>query len=256
MHDKLAFLFLTYDTLEQPAIWQTFFGEGKGRYSIYHHPKSGKSATAMLAPYVIAKHTLTEYGRVSLVRAMLYLLEAALADESNRLFVFVSGACIPTCRFPVFYEALMSRGRSRVTRGPDHMNRYPTVDRSVIPRAHYYKTSQWVVLTRPHAQICLAGPLEAYANSIVPDEHYFVTTLSMAGIDFAKEVDEREIVYAEWAKIQGRTRPRTHSRIPLAMVSKIRAEKRLTARKFDSSPAVYRDWFDLTSVMTLDVVSM
>lgn len=245
---RLAFLFLTYGTVAQPRIWQTFLRGHERRYSLYCHPKPGSESTPFLAPYVIPKHTPTKYGHVSLVRAMLYLLEAAMARPENELFVFVSGQCIPTCRFPVFYDCLAKSGRSRMTRVRANMERYSTIDTSVIPYAAFYKASQWIVLNRKHAEICLAGPIHAYEKANVPDEHYFVTTLTMAGVDFASEVDERNLAYVKWGRFGGRTRPHTYSTIPPEVRRTVIAGGYLIFRKVDASPLLFPDWCQLVEM--------
>ncbi|RVX08863.1 hypothetical protein CK203_011036 [Vitis vinifera] len=96
-----------------------------------------------------------DWGEASMIQAERILLRSALLDPLNERFVFLSDSCIPLYNFSYIYDYIMSTSTSFVDSSfaDTKEGRYnPKMD-PVIPVHNWRKGSQWVVLTRKHAQI-------------------------------------------------------------------------------------------------------
>ena len=88
--DKLAFLFLIYDEINQEDLWFDYFKNvDKSKYSIYIHYKVNKHLKHF-EQYKIDNCIDTKWGDISLARAQLLLYETAVQDKQNKKFVFVN----------------------------------------------------------------------------------------------------------------------------------------------------------------------
>src|SRR5688500_3280959 len=108
MKAKLAHLFLIRDGLNHGPLWKRFFRGRKGLYEVYVHAKSPSQLKSdWLRGNLISDYCDTQWGSVSLVKAELLLLKAALQDTSNRFFVLHSESCIPIRRFDFVYNKIV-----------------------------------------------------------------------------------------------------------------------------------------------------
>lgn len=107
MSDKLAFLFLTYDGLNQHRIWKNFFDKAnKKMYNLYAHNKE-KSKDPITKNSSITLHSETFWGDSKTVIAIIYLLHTAYySDEKNEKFLLISNSCVPLRTFMETYLAL------------------------------------------------------------------------------------------------------------------------------------------------------
>ncbi|KAL7238725.1 hypothetical protein ACSBR2_004760 [Camellia fascicularis] len=133
------------------------------------------------------------------------LLKHALLDPFNKQFLFLSDSCIPLYNFSYTYDYIMSTPTSFVDSFADTKEgRYNMKMHPVIPVGNWRKGSQWVVLTRKHAEIIVKHdtifplfqrhckrkslpefwrdhPLPDNASkehNCIPDEHYVQTLLA------------------------------------------------------------------------------
>ena len=93
---RLGLLFLTRGDVCHPEIWREFVADASSEVTVFSHPKDEVAAArGFLNGTLIDERHETAWGDVSLVRAMMSLLKAGLADDSLTHFAFVSETCIP-----------------------------------------------------------------------------------------------------------------------------------------------------------------
>jgi len=141
------------------------------------------------------------WGDLGMVRAERQLLASALGDPANQRFVFLSESCIPIHSFSHVEEYLFASNKSFVT---SHYSdfRYPGRGmRLTVPRNKFRKGSQWVTLTRKHAEVvnldrkflalvCRRRP------AWIPDESYIQTLVPVMD---PQNVEPRSVSFVEWA---------------------------------------------------------
>lgn len=137
-----------------------------------------------------------------MVRAERLLIAAALQDPANQRFVLVSESCIPVRSFQFVESYLFSGNKSFIT---SHQTdwRYPGRRMAAaIPRSKFRKGSQWVALTRQHAE--LVNIDHKYFNSFaetdatIPDESYIQTLVPFLDPD---GVEPRSVSFVQWPSI-------------------------------------------------------
>ncbi|XP_073155225.1 glycosyltransferase BC10 isoform X2 [Henckelia pumila] len=203
-------------------------GDGENRFSIYVHSRPGfllNKATTR-SPYFLNRQIndsiQVDWGEASMIQAERILLQNALMHPLNERFIFLSDSCIPLYNFSYVYDYMMSTSTSFVDSFADTKEgRYnPKMD-PVIPVDNWRKGSQWVVLTRKHAEIVvqddsvfpmfqwhckkrslpefwreLALPADASKeHNCIPDEHY-VQTLFAKGLE--GEITRRSLTHSSW----------------------------------------------------------
>ncbi len=185
---KIAFLFLITDIINKEDLWYDFFKNiDQNKYSIYIHYKTNDQLK-YFNDYKIKNIIETKWADISLVKAEQNLLKEALKDDNNYKFIFVSGSCIPIKDFNYIYDFLTRDNYS-------YFN-------NMIKRQNIYKTFQWCILNREHAEIIGKDITEInkYNDTRAPDETYILTTL--------KKLNDKNIIinmspdtfttYANW----------------------------------------------------------
>ncbi|OMO59229.1 Glycosyl transferase, family 14 [Corchorus capsularis] len=188
---KIAFLFIARNRLPLDMVWDAFLK--------------------------------VDWGEASMIEAERILLKHALTDPLNERFVFVSDSCIPLYNFSYTYDYIMSTSTSFVDSFADTKEgRYnPKMD-PTIPVYNWRKGSQWVVLTRKHAEVIVNDttvfpmfqqhckrrslpefwrdrpfPVDpAKEHNCIPDEHYVQTLLAQEGLE--GELTRRSLTYSAW----------------------------------------------------------
>ena len=96
-----------------------------------------------------------EFAQPSLVAAHRLLLQEALKDPRNTMFVLVSETCIPLHHPALFYTQLMAESHiSRVGSGHKDPHRwFHLMGTEHLKPGHFRKGSQWLTLTRMHAEL-------------------------------------------------------------------------------------------------------
>ncbi|KAE8689347.1 Core-2/I-branching beta-1,6-N-acetylglucosaminyltransferase family protein isoform 2 [Hibiscus syriacus] len=226
---KIAFLFIARNRLPLDMIWDAFFKGEENRFSIYVHSRPGfllnrgTTRSAIFLNRQVNDSIQVDWGEATMIEAERILLRHALTDRYNERFVFVSDSCIPIYNFSYMYDYIMSTPTSFVDSFADTKEgRYnPKMD-PVIPVYNWRKGSQWVVLTRKHAEVvvndttvfpmfqqhCKASciydcwpfyyfkKIVVFEHNCIPDEHYVQTLLAQEG--FEGEITRRSLIYSAW----------------------------------------------------------
>ncbi|XP_042499271.1 glycosyltransferase BC10-like [Macadamia integrifolia] len=237
---KIAFLFIARNRLLSDVVWDTFFqGERENRFSIFVHARPGftlnnvTTKSAYFYDRQIDDSIQVDWGEASMIQAERILLKNALADPFNDRFVFLSDSCLPLYNFNYTYDYIMSTPNSFVDSFADTKgSRYNPKMHPVIPVHNWRKGSQWVVLTRKHAEIvmedntvysmfqqhCRRRSLPEFwrnhplavdvskEHNCIPDEHYVQTLLAQEGLE--GEITRRSLTYASWDLSSSKDRKR------------------------------------------------
>ncbi|KAL2505204.1 Core-2/I-branching beta-1 [Abeliophyllum distichum] len=227
---KMAFLFISRNRLPLDMVWDAFFqGDKENRFSIFVHSRPGfllSKATTRSSYFLnrqINDSVQVDWGEASMIQAERALLENALMDPFNDRFIFLSDSCIPLYNFSYTYDYIMSASTSFVDSFADTKEgRYNPKMHPVIPVENWRKGSQWVVLTRKHADIvvkddtvfpmfrshCKRKSLPEFwrdrhipsdnskEHNCIPDEHYVQTLLAQKGLEL--EITRRTLTHTSW----------------------------------------------------------
>ncbi|KAJ0447265.1 putative glycosyl transferase, family 14 [Helianthus annuus] len=241
---KIAFLFLARNRLPLDLVWDQFFqGENENRFSIYVHSRPGFLLNRLTtrSKYFLDRQVNNSvqiyWGEASMIQAEIILLQHALMDPFNERFAFLSDSCIPLYNFSYTYDYIMSASTSFVDSFADTKEgRYnPKMD-PVIPVNDWRKGSQWVILTRKHAEIILKDEVvfpmfqqhcqrkslpefwrdrpvpadNSKEHNCIPDEHYVATLLAHKGLE--GELTRRSLTHTSWdiSSSKGRERQGWH----------------------------------------------
>ncbi|CAI0455164.1 unnamed protein product [Linum tenue] len=213
---KIAFLFIARNRLPLEVVWDVFFKGEESRFSVFVHSRPGflfNEATTRSEYFLdrqLNDSIQVDWGGASMIEAERILLRHALEDPSNKRFVFLSDSCIPLYNFSYTYDYIMSTSTSFVDSFADTKEgRYnPKMD-PVIPVDNWRKGSQWVVLTRKHAEVVVQDSTVFPAfqkhcrptdpskeHNCIPDEHYVQTLLAQKGLE--KEITRRSLTHTSW----------------------------------------------------------
>lgn len=145
---KIAFLFLIRENLNHPRLWETFFNTGTN-FSIYIHYVNNINI-GWFEQFKIKHPVPTKWGTISLVIAMNLLLETALQDPMNEMFIFASESCVPV--------KTIDHIRNNIDTNFSYFNYFP----NIFPRSNHViqffgrenvkSASQWSILNRKHTE--------------------------------------------------------------------------------------------------------
>jgi len=202
---KIAFLFLTINNVYHEVHWKDFFAGHSDYYSVYVHAKESVSKNSFFKPYEIATKLPTTWANT--MRAQIELLKTALANPNNEKFIFISESTIPLVDFNTAYTHIMSNDLSMFYFRPNpHVNMNgdfsPNQKRNLAPIAKnkQFKSTQWVVLNRKHAQLMVEDDtyLDIITRYPCDNEHYPATFL--LNNNLFNEIDPHDVTYVEWRK--------------------------------------------------------
>ncbi|KAK4409937.1 Glycosyltransferase BC10 [Sesamum angolense] len=227
---KIAFLFIARNRIPLDMVWDAFFqGADEDRFSVYVHSRPGflLTTTTTRSTYFLNRQindsVQVDWGEASMIQAERILLQNALMEHLNERFLFLSDSCIPLYNFSYTYDYIMSASTSFVDSFADTKEgRYNPKMHLVIPVENWRKGSQWVVLTRKHAEIVVQDdtvypmfkqhckkkslpefwrdrPLPADGSkehNCIPDEHYVQTLLAQKGLE--GEITRRSLTHTSW----------------------------------------------------------
>ena len=198
---KLAILFLTMSNVNFPDIWETFFENNQGKYSIYCHPKYPNDVTVNWLKLNIIKNLVkTEWGH--LTNAYIALLKASILEKSNTHFIFVSDSCIPIkpfCELEKFISSYPLNSSFISLRKMDDYN----YKKSNLSKNHFVnfdiknliKHSGWFCLSRFHVEKLLnCKDVYKFNDVIAGDEHILSLIYSKTDKTFVNW----KITYANW----------------------------------------------------------
>ncbi|KAL6560136.1 hypothetical protein OROHE_006374 [Orobanche hederae] len=195
LHPKIAFLFLTTGALPFEKLWDKFFQDHEGRFSVYVH--TSKDKPVHFSRYFINREIRSDevtWGRISMIDAERRLLGNALEDPDNQNFVLLSDSCIPLRDFDYVYNYHMYTNVSYVDcfedPGPHGSGRYIEHMLPEVEMKDFRKGSQWFTMKRQHAIIIMADSLyySKFRDNCKPgmdgrncysDEHYLPTFFYM-----------------------------------------------------------------------------
>ncbi|XP_074294058.1 glycosyltransferase BC10-like [Silene latifolia] len=207
---KVAFMFLTRNSLPLAPLWELFFKGHQGFYSIYVH-NSSEFINEPLESSVFYKRRIpsqgVEWGRSSMVDAERRLLANALLDFSNERFILLSESCIPLFNFTITYKYLINSKHSYIGSFDDPRNvgrgRYNKRMAPTILLSDWRKGSQWFELHRELAISIISD--KTFYNVIrdhckppcYMDEHYFATLVAKIGNDLNSN---RSVTWVDWSR--------------------------------------------------------
>jgi len=220
---KIALCFLSYNDIEQQAVWSAFLKDiGFDKYAIFIHRADGMQSTWMPNATLIPTKS-TAWGGFSLVEVQQDLFNEAFRDPFITKFVLLSGDTVPLYSFAVIYEFLTRDDKGFLavdTCDHTHKSRERTTVRRLWPVDRQWNwgvASQWSILNRMHVELLqekwsLLSLI--FGCSSVPDEHMYYVLFS--GFSCIKTFHKFPVMSVDWknksshCSIQHRTSPRTH----------------------------------------------
>ena len=230
MIPKLAFLFLTINTVFHEPVWIDFFTQHEDQYSLYVHPKHPVPENSFFKPFELSETVPTSW--LNTMEAQIALLKEALKDPANEKFIFLSESTIPLQSFEFVYNSLMSHPCSQFYYCK---NRRANRSFPPYPSSKLYKNSQWIVLSRAHAELMVADDelIAHFITSPHDQEHYPSTFL--VHHQLLDEVIKKDVTYVLWN--EGDHHPHTFTDLTtdiffVQLLTIISEKKALFARKF------------------------
>ena len=197
---KIAFCFLTYDTLIRPDIWNTFFEKiDESMYSVFIHPKFSRlSFNDLNFKHNIVKNVVITKGKydISIVRATLRLLQEAYnSDQKITHFIFLTQSCIPLYNFNILYNIITKFPFSVISNidsnRKDRYSELSNIKKKHISFNNFTKKQPNMILIREDVQYFIMNNYTDHFRSMTcPDEHYFINILKYV---FKKKVIQRQI---------------------------------------------------------------
>mgnify|MGYP002628233146 CR=1 FL=1 len=233
---KIALLFLTRSDVHHPEIWQEWLEQSPDRVKIFTHAKNPEELPGgFLDGTQIEDHHETSWGDISLVKASLALLKAALQDETLTHFALVSESCVPVQSLKRILLRLTHDKRTRfgfrdwgkASEASHHRSRLAPE----IPQACWRFHQQWWLLDLAAAvMINRHDQTQKFAKMFAPDEGYFGTALMMEGYPVDDIVNDKDLTWTHWQKDAGS--PASHPIILSEHLSEILDSDAFFARKF------------------------
>ncbi|KAE9604887.1 hypothetical protein Lal_00036891 [Lupinus albus] len=206
---KVAFMFLVKGKVPLAPLWEKFFKDNEGFYSIYlHQDPSYKDKVSEDSVFygrkVPSQHVV--WGTTSMIDGEKRLLANALLDSSNQRFVLLSETCIPLFGFKTIYIYLINSKLSYVNSfydpTKDCKGRYNPKMSPIINITNWRKGSQWFEIHRNLA-INIVHDTKYYPmfnKYCLPrcysDEHYIPTLVHMMYSEFNSN---RTITWVDWS---------------------------------------------------------
>jgi len=231
---RVALLFLTIDNLNVPEVWEKFMGGNENKYSIYCHPKYPKRVTdKLLKGNMIEKLVATAWGTIGCVEAYWNLLEAAMKNEENKRFVFVSESCVPLYDGEYFYTEVM-KNKPMINRFQGSQERWNYIsDKSFMLRERFYKSgAQGMVFDRRMGDHFMKNKyLAVFKNMPCVEEHYWINVLIHDKYDL-ESIENRIITGTNWIDFENNGRsPKSYAEITINLIKTERAKGNLLYRK-------------------------
>ena len=207
---KIALLFLTISSIYHEDYWLDFLRGNEGKYSVYIHSKESIPTQSPFKQYEMQNKVGTTWSNT--IIAQVALLKEALKDPDNQKFIFLSESTIPFYDFQAVYDRLMATDKSifpfvsnDVHLDPKRLgtfysfgNYQPRRDMHPIPERFQYRTTQWVILNRKHAELMANDTkyIDIISKIASDQEHYPATILAIKGL--LDEVENYQITYDDW----------------------------------------------------------
>lgn len=218
---KIAFLFLTYNNLKRPDIWNNFFAIDtklanktqsidntsvySNKFTIYNHAKEKDKVTdLLLSRRHIPEHIDTCWGCFSTVEANILMMKEALKDPLNKKFILVSDSCSPIVSFKKLYKELFKDDKNIINflKNNNTPERYDQIIDPTFPKSEFTKhCAQGLIINRTYAEL-LINSLNEYKdkwkNMTCVDEHYFGNLLRELDLNFNENTNKKNITFDLW----------------------------------------------------------
>lgn len=184
MKPKIAFLFMIYDSIAHEETWNNYFKHADpNKYVVLIHYKT-QNPLKYFESAKLKDCVATVHADISLVKAQNLLLAEAMKDPSVYKMIILSDTCIPLKSFNYVYDKMTRDNNGYFNESPQSHSFprcYPAL--KYVPREEIYKSSQWFIANRTHAENYLqhieylnyfVKPPEEFF-SISPEEHYYIT---------------------------------------------------------------------------------
>jgi hypothetical protein len=240
---RLALMFLTKGDTHHPEIWREYVVQAPDRVKVFCHPKNPQLLTGgFLDGRAIPQRIATAWGDVSLVRATLALLHAALADPDLTHFALVSESCVPVRPLTEVLKLLDWNPRSRFDwrdlTNASSVQKQRALGLPQVPDACWRFQSQWWLLERTAAEwVARADYTDFFKRMEVPDEGYFSTVLCLLGFPLDDFVEKKASTWTHW---EGGPHPLSHDKLTDEDLRSIIESGALFARKFPKGADVGR----------------
>lgn len=242
---KIAFMFLTYDNLNQPKVWENFFQNADPNlYSIYCHPKwQNKVTQPFLKKHIIQKHTETEWCSIDIVKADILLMEEAFKDIDNYKAVIISNSCVPLHDFnytynyltrdEIGYIGIMLSDPKKIkyeygwswdlSIATMHWNNV----KNLMPLENFVKhRHEGQCFSRNMMKLFLENDFtDSFKNLSCAEEHYFGSVLFH--LNYRNMINEKNLTFANWKEGS----PKTYNSVTKEEIKKIKDEGHLFFRK-------------------------
>ena len=236
--NKIAFLFLTIESLHQGEIWYQYLKEAGHRCNLYTHAKLPQHIQQeFLRDTQIPNTVPTGWANISLVHATNRLILEALRDPTNKYLMLVSEKCIPIRPFDDFYDYTFKNEKSSIfwyhwnNRPNQNATRYRKLiqaergmARSMsldIKPARFVKQSQWMLLRRDHATFCVHNNYTSLFRSMpAPDEHYYINVLKSKFKGFDMGNINYPITHVNWRDSTKKAHPLTYTTLDVKKLLK------------------------------------
>ena len=242
---KIAFLFLTYNNLNRPDIWNKFLDTQSGntskyakKYTIYLHAKEPENISdSLLRGKHIPENIETCWGCFGSVEANILMMKEALKDPLNKKFILVSESCIPIVSFNYLYEELMKNNKNRIYLWENNntMYRYDHITNPEFDKSRFLKNDgQGIILNRETANFfvnTLYKNKNKWKNMECVDEHYFSNILYSNLKSEDKFSNENKVsTYTSWYK----------KKININNIDPNDKEALLEYNKYEPSPTAFK----------------
>lgn len=220
--DKIAFLFLTKGPLPLEDIWREFFHwrANSSHYSIYVHAQHGYHypPTSFFHGKIVPEQVKVQWGGMTQVRAIKYLVRHALEDPLNKWFCLMSETCIPLIPFERWREILLNNWKSVINACAMHPSEMetdtrwrPSLDAVGMEKKHWRKSATWFALNRKHAYVFVNETAFEPGWESVPccDEHYLPSILAYHGLDNETTCTDG-FAHVNWPSLSA-SHPRTYN---------------------------------------------
>ncbi len=232
-------------------------------FSVYVHtaPNYTFDERSLFATRQVDGRVAARWGQHALVDAERVLTRAALADSRNTRFVLISESGVPLYPADTIYQQLMHEDNSRVNacfyEGSDPWRWHPAMQREepAIHQGDWRKSSQWITLTREHAQVFVNDTAvdavfrkhctqREYDVEVGPgyycysDEHYIPVLLSHMGLGNRTDCTGG-VMSADWSL--GGASPRTYQpeEVDAALFVRLRGAACQSQLAIDMAPQMF-----------------
>ena len=237
---QVAFLFLTRGEVHHRQIWEDYLMQAGNRGRVYAHTKDETilSKGSFLIDSQIESKAETAWGELSLVRATLALLRAALEDSDTTHFILVSESCVPVRPFEHLRVNLRRDNRSRMrVWSMDEVRRTGNRDKVMrlerltgISKSLACFQEQWMCLSREDALIVTEKDwTPCFERVYAADECYFATVLAESGKPPSEVLANRAITWTDW---RGGAHPVEYHQVLPRTAAQIAESGCFFARKF------------------------